>query len=98
VGSGRYRNWECLIHGGSFYHYILIQVEEFYNSFTNDDINDHAHKIHMNCRGERKVVTLQMISDLTEISLTLGLNQIPMRVEEYMILMGENCRMATHGG
>jgi len=34
---------------------------------------------------------------LTGIPLALGLNQIPMRVEEYMSLMGENCRMATYG-
>ena len=86
------RNWGYLIHEGSFDHYIPSLVAEFYDSFTNNDMDDHAHKIHINWRGERKCVTLQMISDLTEISLALGLNQILMRVEEYMSLMGENCR------
>jgi len=37
-----------------------------------------------------------LLSDFTGILLAYGLNQIPMRVEEYMSLMGENCRMATH--
>jgi len=32
---------------------------------------------------------LQMIPDLTDIPLALGLNQIPIRVEEYMSLMGK---------
>ena len=45
-----------------------------------------------------KVVDLQLLSDLTGIPLALGLNQIPMRIQEYMSLIGENCRMATHGG
>jgi len=43
------------------------------------------------------VLTLQMISDLTKNFLALGLNQISIRVEEYMSLMGKNCRMVTHG-
>ena len=84
------RNWGYLIHKGSFEHCIPSLVEEFYNNFTNNDIDDHAHRIYINCRGERKVFNLQLLSDLTRIPLALGLNQISMRVEEYMSLMGEN--------
>jgi len=87
-----------LIHESSFDHYIPSFVEEFYDSFTNNDIDDHAHGIHINWRREKKVVTFQMISDLTRITLALGLNQIPMRVEKYMSLISENCRIDTHEG
>jgi len=39
-----------------------------------------------------------LLSDLTGIPLALSLNQISTRVEEYMRLMGEDCRMATYRG
>ena len=45
-----------------------------------------------------KVVDLHFLSDLTRILLTLRLNQIPMSLDEYMSLMGENCRAAKHEG
>ena len=51
-----------------------------------------SHKL----ERREEVVDLQLLSNLTGISLALGLNQILMRVEEYMSLMDENCRMATH--
>ena len=75
------RNCDYLIHEGSTDHYISNLVEEFYSSFTNNDIDDHAHSIYINWIGEMKVVDLQLLSDLTGIPLTLGLNQIPIRVE-----------------
>ena len=53
---------------------LANKVGPFYDSFTNNDIDDHAYRIHINWRGERKLVTLQMISDLTGIPLILGLN------------------------
>ena len=40
---------------------------------------------------------LQLLSDLIGIPLALDLNQIPMRVEEYMSLMGKNCRRLHMG-
>ena len=91
------RNWGHLIYEGSTDHYIPSLVKEFYNTFTNKDIDNHAHRIHINWRGERKVMDLQLLSNLTRIHLALGLNQIPMKVEEYMSLMGENYSMAAHG-
>ena len=45
-----------------------------------------------------KVIDLQSLSDLTGIPLTLGLNQIPMGLKEYMNLMGVNSRAEKHGG
>jgi len=39
-----------------------------------------------------------LLLDLIGIPLALGLNQIPMRVKEYMSLMGENYRIAIHEG
>jgi len=85
-----------LTHEGSFDHYIPILLEEFYDSFTINGIDDHTQRIPINWTGDRKVVTLQMILDLTKITFDLGLNQIPMRVEECMSLMSESYRMATH--
>ena len=92
------RNWGYLIHEGSTDRYISNLVEEYYNNFTNNDIDNHAHMIHINWREERKVMDLQLLPDLTKIPLAFGLNQIPMRAEGHMSLIGKNCRMAAHGG
>ena len=75
-------NWGYLIHQGSSDDYIPSLVEEFYNSFTNIDIDHHTHRIHIYWRGEMKVVDLQFLLDLSGIPLSLGLNQIPMNLEE----------------
>ena len=58
------RNWGYLIHEGSFEHYILSLVEKFYNSFTNRDVDNHAHRIHINWRGERKVFRFTIVIEL----------------------------------
>jgi len=42
------RNWGYLIQKGSFDRYIPSLVEEFYDSFTNNDIDYHAQRIHIN--------------------------------------------------
>ena len=47
-----------MIHEDSFEHYVPTLVEKFYNSFTNNDIDDHAHRIQINWREERKVLDL----------------------------------------
>ena len=91
------RNLGCLIHKGSFKHYIPSLVKKIYNSFTNNDIDNHAYRIHINWRRETKVLNLQLLSDLIELSLALGLNQIPIRVEE-ISLIGENYRIFTCEG
>ena len=90
------RNWGYLIYEGSTDHYIPSPVEKFYNSFTS--LDNHVHRIHINWRRERMVVDLQLLSDLNIIPLALRLNRIPMRVEEYMSLIGENCRIAIQRG
>ena len=70
----KHKNWGYLIHEGSFEHYILSLMEEFYNSFTNSDIDNHAHRICINWRGERKVLDLQSLSNLSRIPLVRSLN------------------------
>ena len=45
------RNWGYLIHEGSFKRYIPSLLEEFYNSFTDNNIDSHADRIHINLRG-----------------------------------------------
>ena len=54
------RNLGYLIHQHSIDHYIPNLVEEFYNSFTYEDIDHHTHIININKREEMKVVNLQL--------------------------------------
>ena len=92
------KNWRNLIHQGSADYYISSLTEELYNIFTNNGIDNHAHMIHINWRWEEKIVDLQLLSDLIRIPLSQCLNQIPISLEEYMSLIGENCRATKHGG
>ena len=76
-----------LFHEGDSNYYIPSLVEEFYNSFTLDNINNNTHSIEVNRRGERKFVNLKLLSDLIGIPLTLGLNQVPMNLDRYLYMM-----------
>lgn len=88
------RGWNYLIHDGNDF-YIPHIVAEFYNGIQN--INWEDEVISLEWREQEKFVDLQTISNMTQIPLRVGANATQ-SLEEYMSLMGSNCRRSNSGG
>ena len=89
----RDRNWGYLLHANAFEFYIPPLVQEFYDGFSENNIDRNQRIIEVNWRGEMKILHLQTISELTGIPLVERGIQEPKDLGNYIHLMGEHCKV-----
>ena len=94
----RARNWNYLLHVNTFEFYIPALVREFYDGFLENNIGRNQGIIEVNWRGKMKILYLQIISELTGISLVERGIQEPENLEDYIHLMGEHCKVPLGDG
>ena len=80
----RVRNWDYLLHANTYEIYISILVQEFYDGFSENNINSNQRIIEVNWRGEMKILYFQTISEITYIPLVERGTQEPKNLRNYI--------------
>jgi hypothetical protein len=92
----RNRGWGYLIHELPEESHIDFLVRQFYDGIKNIDFLNGRILIEWN--NVMRVVNLEMISGITGIPMTSGMNNTPLAIDEYIPWMGRNCVKRDGGG
>jgi hypothetical protein len=97
-GEIRSRGWNYLLHELEEEYYIEFLVRKFFDGFTAHDIDVRNGRIYVKWDGTTKVVDLAMISGVTGIPLGDEDNKEPLSIDDYLLLVGNNCVKREGGG
>jgi hypothetical protein len=89
--------WEYILHKSGNDYYIENLVQDFYNSFSSEDIDFENGRILLHWKGRDIIFGVQEIAEYTGLKIQDG-NQQPGNLEDYRPLMGNRCTTPLDGG
>jgi len=84
------RGWDFLLYHEADTYFVPELVDLFYKSFSVDEMSLAKDRIFINVGDETQEVSFDLISHITGIPLTSGMNQNALlSIEDYKILVGK---------